>query len=174
MITRMDWRSSAIAVVIVLVVGLIFGLILGMVTSSVMVSWSQQGLSATEIGGRMMLFGYSTSCVLGFVYGAAVGGLYAWLAGRRKALESSDAIVGAGVSIVLFIVISGLINTCWSSTSVLMALQNSGSQIDLQGAGGALFSVLLSTVFRSGLELVVSLIAGIPTALGVVRMTRRA
>ncbi len=171
MITRIDWRASWISVFVVLVIGFVTGLLINMATSL----WIQRSSSsASELATTLAVASYGVACVMGVVYGAAIGALYAWLAGRRKALDASDAVVGAAASVIVFIVISGGINACWSSTSTLMALQQAGAQLSPETAGSTLFGILLSTVLRSFLELVIGLVVAVAAALGVARLARPA
>lgn len=170
MITRIDWRATWTTVVVVLVLGFVVGLIVNTATTLYL---QRASSSATELAMLLGAVGYGLACVLGLIYGVVAGGLYAWLAGRRKPLDTSDAVVGAAVTVALFVVIAAGVNLCWSSTALVLQLQQAGAVLDNQGAATALISILVTTLMRGGIQLVVGLIAGPLTALGTARLTRR-
>lgn len=169
MITRVDWRASGISVAVVIGVGFVVGL----VVNGLVAVWLR-GASTSDVATTLVVFNLASACVLGLIYGALIGGLYVWQAGRRKPLDTSEALVGVAISVVIYMVIVSVINVCWSSTAMLMSLQSTSTRLDLADAGTLFFNIVTSGLVRGFVELVAALIAGIPTALVVERQRRGA
>jgi hypothetical protein len=169
MISRVDWGAVGLAVFVVSVVGFVVGPVLNLLTPLLI-----QQRSASEVAAVLAVFNLVSSCGLGLLYGAMLAAGYVWWAGRRGALEPSDAAVGAAISVLVFVLVTTLLGGCWSASAMMLSLQQSGVQTSLEEAAQVFGSVLFGAVLSGGIKLVAALIAALPTALLVARWRRPA
>ncbi len=168
MLIPIHWRAAGLAVGLALVVGLVFGLGLNALISLVV---SQ--VSSTDAALWLSLIGFGATCGLGLMYGVLVGGVYAWAAGRGRLLAASDAMTGAGVSVLVFVALTTGLNLCGSLVNVMLMPARLETPLGPETMGAMLVGSLFTALWRSLLELVTALITAIPSALVVARLTRR-
>lgn len=173
MISRIDWRSATSVVVVMVVVGLIIATLLNFVTSTIFAAYAQEN-SATSAAGFMLAINSVVACLQGLVYGGVIGAAYVWLASRRVLLDTSEAIGGAGMTAVIYLVVATIVGLCWTTISLTLAYQSRSVSLGVEDLGTLAFSILSGVVLHSVIQGITLLIGSVPTALLVSRSLRRA
>lgn len=173
MVSRIDWRTVAIVVVIMVVVGLVVSTLLNFLTSTMFATYMQEN-SPAGAAGFMLAVNSVVACAQGLVYGAVIGAAYVWLASRRAPLDTSEAIAGAGMTAVIYLVVSTIVGICWTTISLTLVYQSRGVSLGVEDMSGLAFSILSGVVLHSVIEGIALLIGALPTALLFARSTRRA
>ncbi len=173
MVSRIDWRSVASVVVVMVVVGLVISALLGFVTATMFATYVQEN-SPSSAAGFMLAVNSVVACLQGLIYGAVIAAVYVWLASRRAPLDASEAIGGAGITAVIYLVAATIVGICWTTISLTLAYQSRGVSLGAEDMGSLAFSILSGVVLHTVIEGIALLIGAVPTALLVSRVARRA
>ncbi len=171
MVLRIDWRSVAIAVVAMLVVGFVVGALINMVTTSMLMTYAREN-SVASAGAFMLGVNSVVACLQGLIYGAVIGAAYAWLASRRESLEAGDALVGAAITALAYLVLATILGLCTTTMGMAWTYQAEGIQVDPENLGSLAFGILSGVLLHTVIEGIALLIAALPTAMLVARGRR--
>lgn len=171
MVSRIDWRSVAIAVVAMLVMGFVVGALINMVTTSMLMAYTREN-SVASAGAFMLGVNSVVACLQGLIYGAVIGAAYAWLASRRESLEAGDAMVGAATTALAYLVLATILGLCATTMSMAWTYQAEGIRVDPGELGSLAFGILSGVLLHAVIEGIALLIAALPTAMLVARRKR--